>query len=119
MPNRSLNRHLGRSTVRYQTRVLPGTRRPNYLREACRVIGDYVRWRTRVAKQDPEIWGPCALQFQLAKLEEQKRQAEFDLALQRIYGVSADELEAASSQSIESVWKRSGFGSVATNVEVL
>ena len=90
---RSLNRNLNRCLTRYGTRMFPGVPRPNHFREALRLIGQYVRWRERKAKEDPEFWGPNALQIQLRKLDDAKFHAECDAVIERIYSMPGEELD--------------------------
>jgi hypothetical protein len=61
-------------------------RRPNPLRIASRLIGESIRIARRMAKREPHLFGPKALDYYLetAELEQQRRQ--LDQALRKIYG---------------------------------
>ena len=66
--------------------MLDGARRPNLLRLACRLLTEYLRSAKRMARQDPHLFGPRAMDYYrdtLAKVEFEK---EIWAAIEKVYG---------------------------------
>jgi len=89
MPDRVLNRGLNRRPDRHPTRMLGGVHRPrprNELVEVCRILGRHIRFRKRVAREDPHLFGPESGRYFLETLAEERKAVEIEAALRRVYG---------------------------------
>jgi hypothetical protein len=85
---RSLNRPLNRPLARFLGRRLDGrpARRPNYLAEACALLGKYIRLRRKTAKAEPHLFGPHAGIYYRDTLKLADQQKVVAAALDKIYG---------------------------------
>ena len=85
---RSLNRPLNRPLARFLGRRLDGrpARRPNYLAEACALLGKYIRLRRKTAKAEPHLFGPHAGSYYRDTLKLADQQKVVAAALDKIYG---------------------------------
>lgn len=85
---RSLNCLLVRPPARSLDRRLDGrsVRRPNYLAEACALLGKYIRLRRKSAQAEPHLFGPRAGAYYRDTLELADQQKVVAAALDKIYG---------------------------------
>lgn len=86
---RYLNRRLDHKCNRYDSRMLPGARRPrpvDPLRAACRALNLAVRLSKRMAKRDPHLFGPRAADYFRDTLRLEAQQRETEAALRKVYG---------------------------------
>ena len=99
---RSLNRPLAHGLDRCLNRRLAGRpcRRPNYLAEACALLGKYLRLRRSAAKAAPHLFGPHAGEYYRDTLRQAAHDREVAAALDKIYGPSSP-----GSPARPSVWQ--------------
>jgi hypothetical protein len=85
---RSLNRPLFRPLARFLDRRLAdrSVRRPNYLAEACALLGKYIRLRRKSAKAEPHLFGPHAGDYYRDTLRLESERKVRTAALEKIYG---------------------------------
>jgi hypothetical protein len=83
-----LTRSLNRPLARFLGRRLDGrpARRPNYLAEACALLGKYIRLRRKTAKAEPHLFGPHAGDYYRDTLKLADQQKVVAAALEKIYG---------------------------------
>lgn len=85
---RSLNRPLVCPLTRFLGRRLDrrSARRPNYLAEACALLGKYIRLRRKSARAEPHLFGPHAGAYYRDTLRRADQQKVAAAALDKIYG---------------------------------
>ena len=83
-----LARSLNRPLARFLGRRLDGrsTHRPNYLAEACALLGKYIRLRRKSARAEPHLFGPHAGAYYRDTLKLADQQKVMAAALEKIYG---------------------------------
>src|SRR4051812_42745262 len=81
-PPLSHNRHC----TRYGTKMLGGSRRPDFLALACKAINQALRIQKRLAKEHPHIYGPHSRQYFLDTLQMEREREERKAALCSVYG---------------------------------
>ena len=61
-------------------------RRTNYLAEACRALGLFLRQTKKMAKADPHLFGPHARRYFLDTVQMAQQEEEVAAALRNVYG---------------------------------
>ena len=87
--SRSLKHCLNRRCSRYATQMLGGARRPrppNDIAIVCRALSEYLRIGQRMARRDPHLFGPRALDYYRDTLALERFEKETDAALLKVYG---------------------------------
>ena len=95
----ALNHH----RTRFATRMLGGARRPrkpNGLALACRLLDEALRIHERMAKREPNLFGPHATQYFLETVEREKFRREIATTIRRVYGES----ETDGESYVTGVW---------------
>jgi hypothetical protein len=88
LQTRRLNRPLARRCHHYLTTRTNGLRwtPPNYLAQACQILGEYVRLRQRMARDQPHLYGRHASRYYRDTLQEIEFEAEMEVAIRKAYG---------------------------------
>jgi hypothetical protein len=108
---RRLNRALDRPLLRRRDRCLDvfaihlaaGRRPPpiNWLREANKILGVYVRLREESLKRSPEETSLEAWNRYQREREQAALQAEIDAALNKVYGVGSPAIATTGSEMVQ------------------
>jgi hypothetical protein len=84
-----LDCRLNRSLDHFAIRLARGMKRPlrpDHLGIICRLLKRYMRLREKMARADPEHFGPRPWERVLRQIEEEKWRQEMDDAIRRVYG---------------------------------
>jgi hypothetical protein len=84
-----LNRRLNRSLNHFALRLERGMKRPprpDHLASACRLLKRYIHLSEKMAREDPEHFGPRPWERVLRQVEEEKWRQEVADTIRRIYG---------------------------------
>ncbi|HEV2435941.1 MAG TPA: hypothetical protein VG077_08075 [Verrucomicrobiae bacterium] len=86
--NRRLNRLLARPLDRFLNHRLGGRpcRPPNYLAQACTLIGKFISLRRKMARAEPHLFGPHTGAYYRDTLKLEAEQKEMHAALEKVYG---------------------------------
>jgi hypothetical protein len=72
-------------------------RRPNELRQLCRILNQCLRIARRMEKRDPHLFGPRARDYFLDTLRMERQRQETEAALNKVYGPPDPSLPARVS----------------------
>lgn len=88
MANRRLSKKLSSRLGLRLTRRTPGlvARRRDYLKEACSLLGKYIRLRNRAIRNDPHLFGPHSSRYFQDTVIEARKAEEAEQAILKVYG---------------------------------
>lgn len=89
---RNGTRSLDRRLDRHATTLLAGARRPrrpNDLAVACRWLNQHLRLARRLAREDPQLFGPHARRYFLETLQLETHEMQIDAGVRKVYGPPA------------------------------